>query len=564
MGYPSDPLKLTRWNDIDWFNTIDAVKGLRQQIFRASKSGDKRKLKSLQRLMLKSKANAAVSVRQATQVNKGRGTPGTDDRIALTGELRTELMHEILSIDDWTPQPARRVNIPKANGKTRPLGIPAIADRCKQAMVKNALEPQWEARFEPCSYGFRPSRSCHDAIGRIFRVALPHGNKKWVVDADIKGAFDNISHEHLLDQLQGFPELGLIEKWLRAGVMIEGIFQETVMGTPQGGVISPLLLNVALHGMEDAVGVRYQQHGKYTQLISNVALIRYADDFVIFATTKEEAESSKDRIDDWLKDRGLELSQEKTSIRNLREGFDFLGFNIKEYQKASTGKVKLFIRPSQDAVARFQDRLRQEWTNLRGQNADTVMSRLNPILRGWGNYYKHVVSSRIFSKMDDFNYWRSRRWMNKTHPKKSDDWKTNRYHQVQTKPGLVKRFGNVETGQYLFRLTDLRIDRHILIRHGASPDDPEIRNYWKKREKRKTELLPSAKHEALAQLQEGVCAECMGSLYGDEKLEIHHCIPKGQSGRDKLVNLRLVHRICHEQISSKTLRGETVCLSRVR
>ena len=553
MGYPSDPLKLTRWNDIDWFETIDAVKGLRQQIFRASKSGDKRKLKSLQRLMLKSKANAAVSVRQATLINKGRGTPGTDDRIALTGELRTELMQEILSIDDWTPQPARRVYIPKANGKTRPLGIPAIADRCKQAMVKNALEPQWEALFEPCSYGFRPGRSCHDAIGRIFRVALPHGNKKWVVDADIKGAFDNINHEHLLNQLQSFPELGLIERWLKAGVMLEGIFQETETGTPQGGIISPLLLNVALHGMEEAIGVYYRKSGQYTQLKSSVALIRYADDFVIFATTEEEAESSKGRINDWLKDRGLELSEEKTSIRHLREGFDFLGFNIREYQKP---KPILLIKPSKEAVARFQDKLRYEWDSLRGLNADTVMKRLNPILRGWGNYYKHVVSSQLFSKLDNFNYWRSRRWMNKTHPNKNDNWKKDRYFQVQINEGLEKRFGNAETGQYLFRLTDLKIDRHILIRHGASPDEPELRNYWKKRRKRTTEILPSAKHKALARLQEGLCAVCMGSLYDDEKLEIHHCIPKGQSGRDKLVNLRLVHRICHEQVSSKTLRGE--------
>ena len=237
MGYPSDPLKLTRWNDIDWFETIDAVKGLRQQIFRASKSGDKRKLKSLQRLMLKSKANAAVSVRQATQINKGRGTPGTDDRIALTGDLRTELMHEILSIDDWTPQPARRVYIPKANGKTRPLGIPAIADRCKQAMVKNALEPQWEALFEPCSYGFRPGRSCHDAIGRIFRVALPHGNKKWVVDA-----LSTTSATNTINPVTRISAIGLVEKWLKAGVMdevvdadIEGAFEVTRISSYRTG-----------------------------------------------------------------------------------------------------------------------------------------------------------------------------------------------------------------------------------------------------------------------------------------------------------------------------------------
>ena len=564
MAKPSEPLRPKHWRDIEWRRTIDAVKGLRQQIFWAAKQGDMRKLKSLQRLMLRSQSNAELSVRQVTQINKGRGTPGTDDRIALTGDLRTELVSEILDTKDWTPHPARRVNIPKANGKTRPLGIPALADRCRQAMVKNALEPEWESRFDPCSYGFRPGRSCHDAIGRIFRVALPHGNKKWIVDADIKGAFDNISHDYLLDQLRGFPDLQSIEKWLKAGVMVESIFQSTEMGTPQGGVISPLLLNIALDGMEESVGVRYRDTGTYTKLMSQVALIRYADDFVIFATTEKEAEESKAKVDDWLRVRGLELSQEKTAIRHLRDGFDFLGFSIREHKELNSDKAILLIRPSKDAVVKFRKRLRHEWDNLRGHNAKSVMDKLNPILRGWGNYYRHVVSSRIYSQLDDFNYWRSRRWMNRTHPLKNDDWRKNRYLQVPNPGRPTKRFGDAETGQYLFTLTDLRIERHILIRHDASPDNPELRKYWKKREKRKTELLPSAKHTKLADLQDGVCSVCLDSLYSDEKLEIHHCIPRAEGGTDRLVNLRLVHRICHEQISSKMQRGETVCLSRVR
>ena len=290
MVKPSDPLRLRRWQDIDWNRTIDSVKGLRQQIFRASQSGDRKKLRSLQRLMLQSRANAELSVRQATLINKGRTTPGVDERVALVAKDRTEMIEEILTDHNWTPQPAKRINIPKANGKTRPLGIPAIADRCKQAMVRNALEPAWEAHFEPCSYGFRPGRSCHDAIGRIYRIALPHGHKKWIVDADIKGAFDNISHDHLLRQLGGFPGLSLIDGWLKAGVMVERTFQHTEMGTPQGGIISPLLLNIALHGMESAVGVTYAKRGTYTYMTSDRGLIRYADDFVIFTKTQEDAE----------------------------------------------------------------------------------------------------------------------------------------------------------------------------------------------------------------------------------------------------------------------------------
>ena len=201
----SRPLRLRRWQDIDWCQTTKAVKDLRQQIYRASQNRDQKKLRSLQRLMLKSRANAELSVRQVTQINAGRNTPGVDGRVALTPDERTELIKELFQDQTWKAQPARRVYIPKANGKTRPLGIPTVADRCRQAMVKNALEPEWEARFEPLSYGFRPGRSCQDAIGRIFRIARPNSKKSWIVDADIKGAFDNISHDTILEEIKGLP-----------------------------------------------------------------------------------------------------------------------------------------------------------------------------------------------------------------------------------------------------------------------------------------------------------------------------------------------------------------------
>ena len=552
MRTASRPLSLQRWQDIDWWQTIKAVKGLRQQIYWASQKRDHKKLRSLQRLILKSRSNAELSVRQVTQINKGRKTPGVDGRVALTPDERTQLIKELLQDQTWKTQPARRVYIPKANGKTRPLGIPTIADRCRQAMVKNALEPEWEAKFEPCSYGFRPGRDCHDAIGRIFRIALPHGRKKWVVDADIKGAFDNISHETVLNALVGFPAKEMIKQWLKAGVMDKGVFAKTDKGTPQGGVISPLLANIAMHGMEKAAGVTYYEVQTYTRVTSKRALVRYADDFVILAETRQDAEAAQQDIADWLKGIGLELSQEKTQIRHLKEGFDFLGFTIREYTERQTDKPILLITPSKEAVKNFKARLRQEWQMLKGHNADRVMERLNPILRGWGNYYRNVVSKKTFAVIDNFTHWKLRKWLRHTHPNKSQSWIKRTYFSKMVRDRQDNWvFGDAQTGRYLIRLSWLPIQRHILIKHGVSPDDPELRKYWKKRDIRKVELLPTAKHKMIAKKQKGICPVCGDTLYGAEALHLHHSIPKAEGGTDRPDNLELLHVTCHRKIHSR-------------
>ena len=551
-GKVSRPLRLRQWQDINWRRTIKAVKGLRQQIYEASQCGDNKKLRSLQRLMLKSRANAELSVRQVTQINKGQNTPGIDDRVATTPEERTELIMELLQKQIGKAQPAKRVYIPKANGKTRPLGIPTIADRCRQAMVKNALEPEWEAKFEPCSYGFRPGRSCHDAIGRIFSIALPQGKKKWVVDADIKGAFDHISHETLLTKLDGFPAKKLVNQWLKSGIMERGIFAKTEMGTPQGGVISPLLLNIALHGMEQAVGVSYKLLKDYTAITSKRALIRYADDFVIFTETQEDAEVVQEEIADWLRGRGLEISQEKTRIRHLKEGFDFLGFNIRHYAEKWTKKDKLLIKPSQDAVKTFKGRLKQEWQDLNGQNAEAVIRKLNPILKGWGNYYRTVVSTDTFQKIDFYNYHKLVRWLKKTHPNKPSRWIAETYFgrlRMERKDNWV--FGNLKTGDHLIRLAWTNIKRHALILHGASPDNPELREYWEKRNFRQVETLTLAKHKRLAKRQKGKCLVCRDTVFNGEDLHIHHILPKEQGGNDQYRNLALLHVNCHQQVHRK-------------
>jgi len=265
----------TTWDAIDWRKADRIVRNLRHRIFRASQANDLRKVRSLQKLMLRCYSNILMSVRRATQVNAGKNTPGVDKVVVKTPAARGQLVDLVATFQPWRAKPVRRVYIPKSNGKQRPLGIPTVLDRCLQAMVKQALEPEWEAKFEGSSYGFRPGRGCHDALEKIHLLACPHRRKKWVVDADIKGAFDNISHDFLLQALGDVPGRELIRQWLKAGVMEGGAFHATEAGTPQGGVISPLLLNVALHGMEPALGVRYTRRGK---IADKRALVRYADD----------------------------------------------------------------------------------------------------------------------------------------------------------------------------------------------------------------------------------------------------------------------------------------------
>ena len=334
----------TDWNAVDWRQAEKTVRNLRQRIFRATQEGNMKKVRSLQKLMLKSYSNRLVSARRVTQISSGKNTPGVDKMVLKTPAARGELVTFMAQYTTWKAQPAKRVYIPKANGKQRPLGVPVIIDRSIQAMVKNALEPSWEARFEGSSYGFRPGRSCHDAIEKIYGLARPNKTKKWVLDADIKGAFDNIAHEHLLKAIGQVPGKELIKQWLKAGYMEQGAFHATEAGTPQGGVISPLLANIALHGIEEALGVRYDKRG---QIISKRAVVRYADDFVVFCETQEDAEAAKQTLSRWLEARGLTLSAEKTKVVHLSEGFDFLGFTIRHYKSALTKSGwKVLITPS--------------------------------------------------------------------------------------------------------------------------------------------------------------------------------------------------------------------------
>lgn len=567
------------WHSIDWGRTEADVGRIRRRIFAAARSGDHRKVRSLQKLMLRSRANLLVSVRQVTEINAGRRTAGVDGQVILTPQGKADLVREIQHTSQ-PPQarPVRRVYIPKANGRQRPLGIPVIIDRVQQARVRNALEPEWEARFEARSYGFRPGRGCQDAMSAIYLTLNgPAPKRKWVLDADLAGAFDCIDHDFLLRQLDGFPGKGLIEGWLKAGVLDSGRLAPTEAGTPQGGVISPLLLNIALHGMESAVGVRYRHSGDDARRVvpGSPVLVRYADDLVALCHTRQQAEQVQAQLTAWLAPRGLTFNEDKTTIVHAEDGFDFLGFNFRRYSDQ-----KLLIKPSKAAVRRIKERLRVEMRALRGTNAAAVIRAINPIVRGWSAYYRTVVSTDTFSNLDDYVWKLTYRWAKRRHPKKSKKWVVARYfgkyHKYRQDRWV---FGDRDTGAYLQKFSWTRIVRHQMVKGRASRDDPALIDYWADRHKKTTSALLELATLRLLQSQKGRCPQCRGLLlYSDQPPQTHQeweqwlrgtrkamarqAIIHGAVGRPD-ESQRLVHADCQQRraaddgISPAMLRTDT-------
>lgn len=544
--------ELNDWHAINWRKAYRMLKNLRGRIFRAAKEGDHKKVRSLQRLMMRSYANIAISVRKVTQSNKGRSTPGIDNLTVTTAEGRAQMAEDLIRLKPWKARPARRIYIRKSNGKQRPLGIPVIKDRCLQAMVVNALEPEWESRFEASSYGFRPGRGCHDAIARIFNLANPTGIKRWIIDADIKGAFDNIDHDFILDTIGDFPSKHLIRQWLKAGYMDGNVFHTTEQGTPQGGICSPLLANIALHGMEEALGIGYRKGFRST---GELSLVKYADDFVIFCPSKDKANQTIVVLKEWLEKRGLRLSEEKTRIVHITEGFDFLGFNIRQYpSKVKRLKSILLIRPSKESIQKIRDKVKAIWMANKTTPVKMLVSMLNPVIRGWTNYFRIGVAKKIFSDLDRWMFHRAWRHAKRKHPNKSATWRVKKYWgqlNLDRKDNWV--FGDKRTGDYLLKFQWTKIQRHIMVKRTYSPDDPSLKEYWEKRTRIKIkELVPSK--QKIAKRQNFICPVCNQILLNGEELHVHHILPVAEGGKDKYRNLILLHRDCHTQIHSNAYR----------
>ncbi len=450
----------TDWDAINWRSISSKVRKLRQRIFRATQNGQWSKVRNLMKLMLRSYSNLLLSVRKVTQENKGKKTPGIDNRVYLTPKSRMRLVNQLLELKAWRVQPAVRLYIPKLGGKSRPLGILTVKNRAAQAIVKNALEPSWEARFEPHSYGFRPGRSTHDAIEQCW-IRLNKGKThRWVLDADIKGAFDNIDHDFILRKLGPVPARGLIKAWLKAGYVENETFRETSVGTQQGGVISPLLANIALDGLQEALSDKF-------------GFIRYADDFVVTARSREDLEAILPTIRNRLSARGLELNDDKTRIASIQDGFNFLGFNIRHYSG------KCLIKPQKEKVLKLSRSLNEWLRKNRSVEAGVVIYHLNPILRGWAQYYKYAVSSQTFWSIQSQLWSQLWRWCLRRHPAKSKAWVKYKYFRACDGYDWTF-FAKAANGQitFLFNIGKVKIQRHRKVKGSASPDDPAFRQYW--------------------------------------------------------------------------------------
>jgi RNA-directed DNA polymerase len=551
--------QVDRWESLPWFLLEQDLFRLQKRIYRASARSDIKSVRRLQKLLIHSRAAKLIAVRRVTQDNRGKNTPGVDGVRSLSHEERLELAQSLKVGAE--ADPVRRVYIPKpGSDELRPLGISTMRDRALQTLVRFALEPEWEARFEPNSYGFRPGRSCWDAIQAIYEAVKQRG--KYVLDADIAKCFDRIDHDALLRKVNAGPAITRqIRAWLKAGILDGDTLFPSEAGTPQGGAISPLLANIALHGLEELVRQRFPRRRRVVGgvIVDNpaAALVRYADDFVVLHADEAVVRESQAAIAEWLKPMGLELKPSKTRVgHTLHEvdgqaGFDFLGFTVRQFPVGKNNAVrnghrtrlafKPLIRPSKKAVKRYAARLREAIAQFWTAPQAALIDYLSPVIQGWANYYSTQVSKRTFQRMDTVLYRMLRRWAKRRHPTKHNGWVARKYWQFGDGHGW--HFRVAETGLSLKRHADVPIIRHIKVQGARSPFDGDWL-YWSSRLGRYPEVLPAV--AKLLKRQKGKCPWCGLCFEHGDVWEVDHIKPKSEGGILRLDNLQLLHRYCHQ------------------
>jgi RNA-directed DNA polymerase len=529
------------WHSIDWKRVNRNVRRLQARIVKAVEEGRWGKVKALQHLLTHSFSGKALAVRRVTE-NRGKRTPGVDGELWNTPKKKAQGIQSLRQ-RGYRAKPLRRTYIPKRNGKKRPLGIATMKDRAMQALYKLALEPIAETTGDPNSYGFRRERSPADAIAQCFLCLRQKASSTAILEGDIKGCFDHISHDWLL---QNIPmDKHMLKQWLKAGYIDRRMFYHAEEGTPQGGVISPVLANMTLDGLEAVIANRPHRG---TKRQAKLHLIRFADDFVVTGSSKALlGEDIKPGVVDFLNERGMSLSAEKTRLTNIEDGFDFLGQNVRKY------KGKLLIKPANKSVKEFLAKVRTIIRDNQHASAGHLIVILNPVIRGWANYHCHVVSKKVFQKVDHEIFLALWRWAKRRHHNKGARWIRAKYFgphwiffgQVRNKDGTWRK-------TYLCRAAKVPIERHVKVRAAANPYDPEWEPYFEKRLKAKMAADWRGKGRLLRLWlsQNGDCPICEEKITDLTGREVHHIVWRVHGGSDTMDNQVLLHPTCHWQVHS--------------
>jgi RNA-directed DNA polymerase len=540
------------WHSIKWKKVYGNVRRLQSRIVKALREGRKRKVRALQNILTRSFSGKAMAVRRVTE-NQGKNTPGVDKEIWNSPEKKTQAIYN-LQHSGYRPKPLRRVYIPKdvSLQKFRPLSIPVMKDRAMQALHLLALDPIAETVADLNSYGFRKERSTADAIEQCFNALSNKWSAQYILKIDIKSCFDKISHEWILSHIP--MDKTILRKWLKAGYIYKAIWNEIDSGTPQGGTASPVIMNLTLDGLEKELMKKLSPTvNKKNQ--NQVNYVRFADDLIVTGRSKELLEQQvKPLIEEFLRQRGLELSQEKTKIVHISDGVDFLGKNIRKY------KGKLLIKPATKNVKSILLKIRQTIKRYSSASMEMLIMKLNPLIRGWANYYRHDVSKVTFCRIDHEIFLKLWRWATRRHPERGSQWIKAKYFKSIGKRNWVfqttiaDKDGKPKTIR-LINASDVPIKRHIKIKAKANPYDLAWEAYFEERLGFK--MLDNLKQKKrllrLWYAQDGICPNCHQKITKETGWNIHHIKRRTDGGKETMDNLVLLHPNCHTQVHSQGL-----------